>query len=93
MTKTIEFETELTGGSILSIPPEVAEALPPSGKATVVVFVDMDPDDTAWQQAAYEQFLIDELVETNPEFRALVAKSKASPRKPFSPGDRGPAND
>jgi hypothetical protein len=29
--------------------------------------------------------LVDELLATNPEFQALVAQSKASPRKPFSP--------
>ena len=29
--------------------------------------------------------LIDELLASNPKFQALVAKSKASPRKPFSP--------
>ncbi len=28
--------------------------------------------------------LIDELLESNPKFRSLVAKSKASPRKPFA---------
>jgi hypothetical protein len=33
--------------------------------------------------------LIDELLASNPKFRALVAKSKASPRKPFGAGDRG----
>jgi hypothetical protein len=27
--------------------------------------------------------LVDRLIETNPAFRALVQKSKASPRKPF----------
>jgi hypothetical protein len=27
--------------------------------------------------------LIDELIQTDPKFQALVAKSKASPRKPF----------
>jgi hypothetical protein len=27
--------------------------------------------------------LIDESIQTNPKFQALVAKSKASPRKPF----------
>jgi hypothetical protein len=27
--------------------------------------------------------LIDELLESNPSFRALIAKSKAGPRKPF----------
>jgi hypothetical protein len=63
MTKTIEFETELTGRNTLNIPPEVAEALPPSGKATVVVILDMDPEDTAWRQAAYQQFLSDDSAE------------------------------
>ena len=33
--------------------------------------------------------LINELLESNPKFQALVAKSKASPRKPFALGDRG----
>ena len=28
--------------------------------------------------------LMDELLESNPKFQALVAKAKASPRKPFS---------
>jgi hypothetical protein len=60
MTKTIEFETELTGSHTLSIPPEIAAALPPKGKATVVVFVDMDSQDGEWLKAAYEQFLRDD---------------------------------
>jgi len=30
--------------------------------------------------------LADDLLTSNPEFRALVAKSKASPRKPFGDG-------
>ena len=60
MTKTIEFETELTGSRTLSIPPEIAAALPSTGKATIVVFVDLDPDDTTWRKAAYEQFLSDD---------------------------------
>ena len=29
--------------------------------------------------------LIDELLASNPQFQALVAKSKASPRRPFLP--------
>ena len=33
--------------------------------------------------------LIDELLASNPKFQALVAKSKASPRKPFMPRNRG----
>jgi hypothetical protein len=32
---------------------------------------------------------MDELLEANPRFQALVAKSKASPRKPFSASERG----
>jgi hypothetical protein len=60
MTKTIEFETELTGSHTLRIPPEIAAALPSKGKATIVVFVDLDPDDTEWRKAAYEQFLSDD---------------------------------
>lgn len=36
-----------------------------------------------------EDTLIDELIQSNPKFQALVAKSKASPRKPFALGDRG----
>lgn len=57
MPKTIEFETELTGGQTLRVPPEIAASLPSRGKATVLVFVDMDPEDAEWRKAAYEQFL------------------------------------
>lgn len=38
--------------------------------------------------------LIEELLASNPKFQALVAKSKASPRTPFSAGQRAkPAAD
>ena len=60
MTKTIEFETELTGSRTLNIPPEIAAVLPSKGTATIVVFVEMDPEDTAWRRVAYEQFLSDD---------------------------------
>ena len=36
--------------------------------------------------------LIDELLASNPKFQALVAKSKASPRKPFTVGEQGLTN-
>jgi hypothetical protein len=36
--------------------------------------------------------LMDELLASNPKFQALVAKSKASPRKPFSMDPQGPTN-
>ena len=57
MKRVIEFDAELTGNDFLCLPPEAAAALPSSGKATVVIFVDMDPEDAAWQRDAYEQFL------------------------------------
>lgn len=36
--------------------------------------------------------LMDELLASDPKFQALVAKSKASPRKPFVAGERGLTN-
>jgi hypothetical protein len=36
--------------------------------------------------------LTDELLASNPKFQALVAKSKASPRKPFAAEERGLTN-
>ena len=60
MTRTIEFESELTGGQSLSVPPEIASTRPATGKVTVVVFVDLDPEDAAWRNAAYEHFLADD---------------------------------
>ena len=60
MTRTIEFESEISGGHSLSVPPEIASALPTTGKVTVVVFVDMDPEDVEWRKAAYEQFMADD---------------------------------
>jgi hypothetical protein len=59
-----------------------------SGEALVVELPDhrlvsiqgLEPDD--------DDDLVDRLLESNPAFRALVEKSKTSPRKPFptSPG-------
>jgi len=63
MMKTIEFETELTGGLTLNVPPAIAQSLPPSGKATVMVVMDLDPEDPAWRLAAYERFLNDDTEE------------------------------
>jgi hypothetical protein len=39
-----------------------------------------------------EDSLMDELLASNPKFQALVAKSKASPRKPFAVGEQGLTN-
>ena len=59
----MEFETELTGSRTLKLPPEIASALPSKGKATIMVLVDMDPEDFAWRRMAYEQFLSDDAEE------------------------------
>ena len=56
----IEFETELRGDMTLSLPPDVAERLPKSGRVTVVVLVPDDIEDEQWRRAAYEQFMKDD---------------------------------
>ena len=58
--KPIEFQTKLTGERVLQIPAEIASQLPDHGTATVVVVVDGEADDKAWQQAAIEQLLSDD---------------------------------
>ena len=63
-----------------------------SGETVVVEMPDqrlfaiqsLDPKD--------DDSLMDELLATNPAFQALVAKSKASHRKPFSVGAQGLSN-
>lgn len=49
----------------------------PDHRLLAIQTLDPNGDDT----------LMDELLESNPRFQALVAKSKASPRKPFVGGD------
>ena len=56
----MEFETELTGSRTLKLPPAIASALPLRGKATIMVLVDMDPEDSAWRRMTCEQFLRDD---------------------------------
>jgi hypothetical protein len=51
----------------------------PDQRLLAIQSLDPQEDDT----------LIDELLAANPKFQALVAKSKASPRKPFALGDGG----
>jgi hypothetical protein len=63
MTKTIEFEAELTGGGALTIPPEVVSALPTEGRVKVLFLVEVDSEDAEWRKAAYGRFLSDDSVE------------------------------
>lgn len=58
--KAIEFTTELTGSGSLSIPQEVAEQLPQTGRARVIILADALSGDEEWRMAAYEQFLRDD---------------------------------
>ena len=51
----------------------------PDQRLLAIQALDPQEDDT----------LMDELLESNPRFQALVARSKASPRKPFSVGGAG----
>ena len=56
----VEFMTELSGSNVLAIPSDVAEQLPKSGKARIIVLTGADTEDAEWRAAAYEQFLRDD---------------------------------
>jgi hypothetical protein len=57
-----------------------------SGSAIVVELPDQRLIAIQLLDAREDDNLLDELLESNPAFQALVAKSKASPRKPFPAG-------
>lgn len=61
--KIVEFETELKGDKSLTIPDRAAASLPPKGKATVLVCVDLDPEDIEWRKLSHAQFLRDDAEE------------------------------
>jgi hypothetical protein len=56
----VEFTTELSGSSVLTIPKEAADRLPKTGQVRVIVLTGEDADDSEWRAAAYEQFLRDD---------------------------------
>ena len=56
-----------------------------SGKPVVVELPDQRLIAIQALDAAEDDSLVDDLLRSNPAFRALVARSKASPRKPFVP--------
>ena len=56
-----------------------------SGQAVVVELPDQRLIAIQALEAAEDDSLVDDLLQSNPEFQRLVAKSKASPRKPFAP--------
>ena len=59
-----EFTAELTPEPVLSIPQSIAEQLPKSGRARVIVLPmppsSEDVEDAEWRAGAYEQFLRDD---------------------------------
>ena len=54
--KAVEFTTELSSASVLTIPKDVAAQLPKVGKARVIILTD-DSDDAEWSRLTAEQFL------------------------------------
>jgi hypothetical protein len=55
-----------------------------SGQTVVVELPDQRLVTIQSLDSMEDDCLIDELIATNPEFQALIAKSKAGPRKPFT---------
>jgi hypothetical protein len=60
-----------------------------SGDAYVVALPDQRMVAIQSLDPSEDDSLTSELLESNPEFQAMVAKSKASPRKPFQSDRRG----
>ncbi len=56
-----------------------------SGQAVVVTLPDQRLVAIQALDTAEDDSLTDDLLQSNPEFRSLVAKSKAGSRKPFPP--------
>ncbi len=56
-----------------------------SGQAVVVTLPDQRLVAIQSLDAAEDDSLLDDLLQTNVEFQTLVAKSKAGPRRPFPP--------
>ncbi len=56
-----------------------------TGRAVVVTLPDQRLIAIQALDAAEDDSLVDDLLQSNPEFQRLVAKSKAGPRSPFPP--------
>jgi hypothetical protein len=56
-----------------------------SGQAIVVALPDQRLVAILALEPMEDDSLTDDLLQSNPEFQALVARSKAGPRKPFPP--------
>jgi hypothetical protein len=60
-----------------------------SGETVVVEMPDLRLFAIQSLEPQEDDNLMDELLASNPTFQAMVAKSKAGPRKPFSLGQQG----
>lgn len=66
--QAVEFETDLTEGGSIVLPPGVAERLPDAGRVRVIVLVPdaefgddgTEEDDAAWRRFGAEQFFRDD---------------------------------
>ena len=58
--RALEFTTDLSGESVLTIPEEIAALLPKEARAGVLLLMEDDAEDTQWHRAAYEQFMRDD---------------------------------
>jgi hypothetical protein len=65
----LEFTAELTPEPILPIPQEIADQLPKSGRARIIVLpmssTQDDLQDAQWRAGAYEQFMRDDAPDDN----------------------------
>jgi hypothetical protein len=59
-----------------------------SGQAVVVELPDQRLIAIQALEPTEDDSLVDDLLQSNPAFQALVAKSKAGPRKPFNTGSQ-----
>jgi hypothetical protein len=56
----VEFTTKLSDSRMLCIPQEVADRLPKTGRARIIVLTDEPTGDAEWRLGAYQQFLRDD---------------------------------
>ena len=59
----VEFTAELSHLRTLEIPREIAEQLPTTGTARIIVLTDEVTGDADWRLGAYQQFLRDDAPE------------------------------
>jgi hypothetical protein len=63
LMQAVEFTAELSGSLNLLIPKDVAEKLPKTGRARIIVLPENSEEDADWQTGAYQQFLRDDEAE------------------------------